>query len=393
MGSISQLYIDGFPTFYASKSYYEDIVNLIFTESDFKIFERPLKKRNKVVWGNSYEDEEGIEEIQAFCSTAKICKERLELFGASYEKAKSDFEDAFKELKEEEIYDFAKSEMISYEEYLKRNLRSGRMKIDLDSYKDFSDYLLEYDFIIENQKLELALWSILYVLEPNAVIEYDLTDIIEAGWTADCPSNLIKTEKIIVLTEGKTDTEFIKSCIKMFFPYLEGFYHFMDFENSKYEANASRLVHSIKSFVGSGIKNRILGIFDNDSAALKEIKNLKKVKLPENIKILQYPLIEFAKDYPTIGPNGIQKMDINGFAGSIEMYLGRDCLTENGNFIPIQWTGYIESIQKYQGVILNKEMIQKKFRKKVKEFDMKNYNKQDWVDLISIIELMNNAWK
>lgn len=396
MGSISHLYIDSFPIFYASKGYYEDIVNLIFLESDFKKFERHFKDRNKVVWGDSYENEDGLEEIRAFYSTAQICKERLELFGASYDKAKLDFENAFQELKVEDIYDFTKLKSISYETYLKeikKNLGSGKMKIDLNYYKDFSDYLLEYDFIIENQKLELALWSIFYVLEPEAVIEYDLTDIIEAGWTSDCPSDLINTEKIIVLTEGKTDTEFLKSCLKIFFPYLEGFYHFMDFENSKYEASASRLVHSIKSFVGSGIKNKIVGIFDNDSAALKEIKNLNKVKLPDNIRILQYPVIEFAKDYPTIGPSGIQKMNINGFAGSIEMYLGRDCLIENDNFIPIQWTGYIESIQKYQGVILNKEMIQKKFRKKVKEFDKNDYNKEDWKELISIIELMNNAWK
>lgn len=396
MGSISHLYIDSFPIFYASKGYYEDIVNLIFLESDFKKFERHFKDRNKVVWGDSYENEDGLEEIRAFYSTAQICKERLELFGASYDKAKLDFENAFQELKVEDIYDFTKLKSISYETYLKeikKNLGSGKMKIDLNYYKDFSDYLLEYDFIIENQKLELALWSIFYVLEPEAVIEYDLTDIIEAGWTSDCPSDLINTEKIIVLTEGKTDTEFLKSCLKIFFPYLEGFYHFMDFENSKYEASASRLVHSIKSFVGSGIKNKIVGIFDNDSAALKEIKNLNKVKLPDNIRILQYPVIEFAKDYPTIGPSGIQKMNINGFAGSIEMYLGRDCLIENDNFIPIQWTGYIESIQKYQGVILNKEMLQKKFRKKVKEFDKNDYNKEDWKELISIIELMNNAWK
>jgi hypothetical protein len=231
------------------------------------------------------------------------------------------------------------------------------------------------------------------VVDSDSKIEYNLTNIIEGGWISEKPKQLINTEKIIVLTEGKIDTEFLKICINYFFPHLDGYYHFMDFENSRYEANASRLVHTIKSFVGSGIKNLIIALFDNDSAAKKEIKNLKKVKLPDNIKVLQYPEIEWAKNYPTIGPTGIESMDINGLAGSIEMYLGQDCLIENGEFIPIQWTGYMDSIDKYQGVILKKEEIQKLFRKKAKEFDKSSFNINNWKELISIIELINNAWK
>lgn len=397
MGAISEFYISDYPVFTSSKSYYEEVVNLIFLSNDFQVLERPLSERNQITWGDSYKDENELEEVKIFSSTAKICKERLELFGASYEKAKSDFENAVKIMKEDEIYDFVSTEKITYEYYLstiKEIITSKEKKyhIELDYYKNFKDYLYEFEFLLEEQKLELALWSILYVIEPNSKVEYNLTDIIESGWVSDCPSKLIATEKIIVLTEGKTDTEFLLIGLNKFYPHLRGYYHFMDFENSRYEANASRLVHSIKSFVGSGIKNKIIAIFDNDAAALKEIKNLKKVKFPENIRVLQYPNIEIAKDYPTIGPSGIQKMDINGLAGSIELYLGQDCLKQEGIFTPIQWTGFMESIGKYQGVILNKEVIQKKFRKKAKEFDSNHIDIENWKELISIIELMNSTW-
>ncbi|MEL6192860.1 MAG: hypothetical protein AAFR66_12455, partial [Bacteroidota bacterium] len=212
-------------------------------------------------------------------------------------------------------------------------------------------------------------------------------------WVSDKPNEIIQTEKIIVLTEGKTDTEFIKTGLQLFFPHLAGFYHFIDFENSRYEASASRLVHTIKSFVGSGIKNLIIAIFDNDAAAMKELNNLRNVNLPSNIKILQYPLIEWAKSYPSIGPTGLQEMDVNGLAGSIEMYLGKDCLQDNGGFIPIQWINYIDSIGKYQGVLLKKAEVQKKFRKKVKNFSRGNLDLNNWKELISIVELMNNTWK
>ena len=143
----------------------------------------------------------------------------------------------------------------------------------------------------------------------------------------------------------------------------------------------------------SGINNLIIALFDNDAAALKEINNLKKVKLPNNIKVLQYPDIELAKNYPTIGPTGNQHMDVNGLACSIEMYLGIDCITENNEFLKIQWTGLVENIDKYQGVILKKEEVQKRFRQKVKNFNPNLIELDNWKELHLIINMMNNCWK
>ena len=167
----------------------------------------------------------------------------------------------------------------------------------------------------------------------------------------------------------------------------------MDFESSKCEANASRLVHTIKSFIGSGTRDLIIALFDNDTAGMKEIENLKKIQFPENIKVLQYPEIELAKKYPTLGPTGIQAMDVNGLACSIEMYLGKDVLTEANGFIPVKWTGLVEKMDKYQGVVLKKKEIQKRFRQKVKETYSGTMLKDNWKELIQILELMNNTWK
>ena len=395
MGSYSNLYISDYPIYTAKNSYNEDVVNLIFLESDYLEYERPLKNRNKITWGDTFANNDDIAEEKAFCSTAKICKERLELFGASYTKAKNDFESAIQKIKADEIYDLVNQEDITFELYL------AKIKIIIDSkskpyandyYTTFQEYLQEFELIIQYQSINLALWSILSIVDPDSKVEYDLTSIIDSGWVSK-PKENVKTEKIIVITEGKTDTEFLKICLNYFFPHLEGFYHFMDFDNSKYSAGASMLVHTIKSFVGSGIKNLTIALFDNDSAGKKEIKNLKKVKLPDNIKVLQYPEIEWAKNYPTLGPSGIQTMDINGLACSIEMYLGIDCIKENGEFTPILWSGYVQNIKQYQGEITRKDEIQKLFRTKVKNFNKTNYNLNDWKELISIITLINNAWQ
>jgi hypothetical protein len=83
--------------------------------------------------------------------------------------------------------------------------------------------------------------------------------------------------------------------------------------------------------------------------------------------VLHYPDIEIARSYPTLGPTGLSAMDVNGLAGSIEMYLGRDVLTgADGMLSPVQWRSYAAGVRAYQGEILDKAGVQKRFREKVK---------------------------
>lgn len=397
MGSFSELYIADYPILELNNDYYHDIVDWIFQPSDFSEFERPLNQRNILSWGDSYRNQDGVETVRAFRSTAKICRERLELYGINYELAKSDFSIIMAENYTDDDFNPIIDERSDYSFYLSRIRKIIESKSKTPLYDDpncfMDEELIANDFFVEDQSIILGLWSILYSVEPISIIEYNLTDIINNESIDNSPQNHIRIEEIIVLTEGKTDTEFIKTALHFFYPHLTDFYHFMDFESSKYEANASRLVHTIKSFIGSGIRSLIIALFDNDASAQSEISHLKNVSIPQNIKILQYPEIDWAKTYPTFGPTGIQHMDINGLACSIEMYLGRDCIIEKGDLIPVKWVEYKKAIDKYQGAIQNKEDIQKRFRNKAKNFNKSDFEIQDWKELISIIELIKNAWQ
>jgi hypothetical protein len=82
------------------------------------------------------------------------------------------------------------------------------------------------------------------------------------------------------------------------------------------------------------------------------------------------PDIKLAKNYPTVGPTGFKRMNINGLACGIEMYLGVDILTKEDKFIPIQWKGYDEKEKKYQGDLSEKHYAQEEFRKKIKTDNM-----------------------
>ena len=89
--------------------------------------------------------------------------------------------------------------------------------------------------------------------------------------------------------------------------------------------------------------------------------------MPDNIKVISYPDIDLARNYPAIGPAGISQMNINGLACSIELYFGTDVLTQDGQLTPVQWKGYDESIKQYQGEILNKKALQDAFMQKANQ--------------------------
>lgn len=372
MGSFSHLIISDYPTFTAKNSYFEELVKLIFLPEDYIVEERKKSSLNKLIWGDSYENDEGVYTFRGFRQSVKNCKSRLEIYGVSPRKAKNEFQRATKNAKEDTgdsdiYYDFPINK-ISYEAYLAeiRDIIETKEINYENSYHDLRNSLIAGEFGIYGQELKYCLYSILCVVPENAIIEYDMSDIIDSGWVKESHIEHIDIEKIIILTEGKTDVEFINTSLLYLYPQLSNYYHFIDFDEFKVESNASALVKLVISLAASNVKHPIIALFDNDTAGIKEMKKLDSVRLPDNIKVLKLPDTKLAKSYPTIGPTGLKKMNINGLACGIEMYLGLDILTKNDKLIPIQWKGYDEKEKKYQGELSEKHLVQEAFRKKIK---------------------------
>lgn len=367
MGSFSQITFAEYPVFENKNWYYEEIVNFLFQTDDFIIEKRKYSERNKLVWGNAYEKEKGTFEFNGFKQTVKVCKQRLEIYGASFKRAKYDFNAAKKISRQENFYSFSLSG-VTYEQYLSevKNIINFKEKTYEQLDINLRDSLISNDLGIYGQTLDSHLYSILNVLPENAIVEYDLTDVISGGWLDISQAKSVDYEKIIILTEGKTDVEFISKSIEKLFPYLKYYYHFIDFDEYKVESSASALVKLIISFTAANVKHPIIALFDNDTAGLKEMKKLNSKTLPLNIRILKYPDIVLAKKYPTVGPTGKKKMNVNGYACSIEMYFGADVLKKGNELIPIQWKGFDEKEKKYQGEIAEKQLVQEAFRNKLK---------------------------
>jgi hypothetical protein len=198
----------------------------------------------------------------------------------------------------------------------------------------------------------------------------------------------------VVLTEGRTDAEFLRGALSLLYPHLDDLVRFMDFEGSaKPEGSASALVRTLHAFVAAGISNHLVAVFDNDSAAVDAMRALGS-DLPKNVAVMRYPYLDLAASYPTYGPPSsdspqgvLSTADVNGLAGSIELYLGHDVLTRpDGQLRPVQWRAFVRGVQRYQGEITDKGEIQMLFRSKLERAwkEGGHLPDQDWagMDLI-----------
>ena len=170
----------------------------------------------------------------------------------------------------------------------------------------------------------------------------------------------------------------------------------MDFHTSNIAGGASALVHTLKAFVSAGIRNKMIAVFDNDTAARDALRAVDGVALPDNIRILTLPHLDLATNYPTIGPQGNIDIDINGLACSIELYFGEDILTGNdGNLTPVQWRGYNQTLKQYQGEILNKRSLQDRYTQFMTEVtaDSEIAQQHDWAPMRLIFEAIFGVFR
>lgn len=224
--------------------------------------------------------------------------------------------------------------------------------------------------------LLVALRLAIEVCPESQELVYDLTDIVASGYASpdedfveSCRTYFAddyqSSAKTILLTEGKTDSAILSAALDLLFPHLCEYYSFMEFDALRVGGGAGNLANLVKAFAGAGVANRTIALFDNDTAAGAALKSLDKVSLPPHIRVLRLPSLEQLKAYPTIGPSGTVTLDVNGMAGSIELYLGEDVLRSGTDLAPVQWTGFDSTLRQYQGEVLDKDIIHERFFRKV----------------------------
>ena len=240
---------------------------------------------------------------------------------------------------------------------------------------------------------------------PSEVVQ-DVTDLVHGSYyAADEPVcqraidslrlGHLENSNRIVLTEGSTDAQVLKASLKILYPHLVDYYSFLDFDSTRNPGGAGHLASLVKGFAAAGIGNRVIALFDNDAAARDAMRTLESARLPPNFAVLKYPDTEFLRCYPTLGPSGRSDLDVNGLAASIELYFGEDVLRGlDGSLAPVQWKGYVQSIDSYQGEVFGKNDLQAKFARKVAmaESDPLLRSSQDWESIDAILRAVFGAF-
>lgn len=394
MGSYTEFSVDGYPLV-ETKSYAVPEVLAVFRESDKRVFQRMFSERNRLVWGEPKSEDDELETVILYQASARDIAQRLDVMGFTLRRAEQDFERLrIKHLEElhpdeddtEDIWEERRSEIESltfanFAETLRsvmnRKLRKApfpdRDHPDISSSERYvldynEDYLLGY-YCSDTRFLIRVACSL---VAPEAIVEQDLTEVVNAGYYQEneaIAEDAIRTliddypanAKIIIVTEGSSDAAILQKALVLLYPHLVDFYAFFDFDASRAAGGASQVVAVVKAFIAAGISNRLVALLDNDTAAREAVRPLRRIALPKNVAVLHYPELEELRSYPTIGPTGTTPFDVNGLAGSIELYLGSDLLNADH---PVQWRGFSEAMQVYQGEVMHKGLLQERFAEK-----------------------------
>ncbi|MRX38343.1 hypothetical protein GJU43_03585 [Flavobacterium sp. LC2016-23] len=278
---------------------------------------------------------------------------------------------------------------------------------NLQVHDNIYSFILDYNDVDENLYLGYPNIGIGYFLrgaleavEPCSELILDITSVVDSGYYKEdepvCAStsqmyldSTLPFQKIIILTEGSSDSKILSKALKLLYPKVYSYFSFLDFDTYKAEGGSAMLEKTVKSFAAAGISNKIIALFDYDAAGVAATERLKKRKFPSNFRVITLPPIELANNYPIIGPDGIIYENVNGRACSIEMYLGIDILTgANNTLVPVKWKNIEAQINTCQGEISRKAELQKKYLKKIR-VAIENGSLQsdhDWTGLMSVLD-------
>ncbi|MFI6449652.1 HEPN/Toprim-associated domain-containing protein [Kitasatospora sp. NPDC050543] len=204
---------------------------------------------------------------------------------------------------------------------------------------------------------------------------------------------------LVVITEGSTDARLLSEGMKVTHPHLVGFIRFFDYGAARPPSGVDGTAAIFKGFVAAGIGNRFIILADNDAAAHGGLAKLKQGRWPSECRILHYPALPLLKAYPThdpaTGASAIQ--DVNGRAGSLEMYFGRDVLTDaNRDLMPVRWTAVEPKTGLRQGSLngADKRAAQQRFEAKLKALGSgRATGTEDWSGIGAIIDSIVRAFQ
>lgn len=227
-------------------------------------------------------------------------------------------------------------------------------------------------------------------------IRLDATELVDSEWmdgegpicdrsAEDWANAMLPLAAIMVLAEGKSDIRVLEKSLAVLFPDRREYFTFFRHAELGLEGGTPFLVKMLKAFATARAPLRLVAVFDNDAAGVAALRECTDLGLPSNFALVPLPDIELGRRYPTLGPTGKHFSDVNGRAAGIELYLGKQALSVNGELRPVRWTGYDKRAGAYQGEVAGKGDVQRAFEKAMHEMSDKDA-RNAYPELVSVWE-------
>lgn len=302
---------------------------------------------------------------------------RLDLLGYSLEESMRRFHEWLKDTQESDFLPFDRVDYAWWRNIVKLRLEDA---LPCESEMDeLEKYFATYYF---DEPTSSGMWFDGYgslacvrifieILDDAKKVELDISNAIAEGCypsdekptlAARNSTRLVLGAPTMIMGEGSSDISVLRSSLAKLYPELSENFTFFDHAIMKTDGSANMLVKFIKAFATVNIPQKIIAIFDNDPAGHNAVADLNRYQLPKNIMVMNLPNTEFARSYPTTGPQGSHPVDVNGMACGIEMYFGESVLRDaEGSLMPVVWTARDTKSKVYQGEIEDKGKAQDLF--------------------------------
>lgn len=395
MGSMLTLGIEKFEIAWGKYNVYENFSDL-FQIGDFTDIKY-------------YYDDSLIETKKGYSRKLNRVKNRLDLLGYTLPQIKEIYEDLYKD-----YYGIYKESSLNllltfdefYNVFTNINLSKVNTLTESDDW-DFGKYVSECVFqdseiktlLKKNQSYivgefyeNLPARLILRILcenptAQNLSLQWRYMDIVNDGWIDENEllPKLKDNDKILIVTEGSSDTFILKKTIDELFPDICDFFSFIDMQENYPFTGTGNLYNFSAGLSKIKIQNKTIVIFDNDDTGLVSYsKCIERLEPLPNLKFYHLPDMKEFEHFLTIGPTGEVYENINGKAVSIECFL--DLQYKSKDIPKIRWTNFNNQTLQYQGALVNKDHYTNVFKKNLLKDD---YNKSN---LIFLIENIIKFW-
>lgn len=281
MGTYTEFSVAGYPLFHSKSSVIPEVMT-VFREGDKQIFARRLGDRNPLVWGEALAaDVDEMETATAYIANTDSVIARLDVMGFTINRVRHDYETG------------RQTELAMYQEWVNNETDTEWLaekvrlieSLSFDTYLDALRQVMAAGYLPEpfddNKKPGLS-EAIRYLLDDNedyqlgffasdlrslvrvacevapkpSKVVQDITNLVDGGYYAlgdpVCQQSIdsltlghLENSNRIVLTEGSTDTQVLKSSLRLLYPHLSDYYSFLDFENVRVPGGAGQLASLI----------------------------------------------------------------------------------------------------------------------------------------------------